>query len=136
MEKFGESVEMGADEERKCGLVISAHADERIKERMAGMKSARRRRGIAEAAYVYGLRLEESTGAARAYIQSYKKSKPEYADRVLSLYSDAVFVFEGNCLVTMLPYNSKHKRRLEYNRFKRRQARAEHHGKNAKGENK
>lgn len=120
MEKFGVSVEMGTDQEREGGLVISAHADERIKERMAGMKSARRRRGLAEAAYLYGLRLEESTGAERAYIQSCKKSKPEYADRVLSLYSDAVFVFDGNCLVTMLPYKPKHKRRLEHNRFKRK----------------
>lgn len=120
MKKCGIYIGTDTEQEKRQELIVSAHADERIKERMSGMKSARRRRGLAEAAYVYGVHIDECAGAERAYIQSCKKSKPEYADRVLSLYGDAVFVFDGNCLVTMLPYKPKHKRRLEHNRFKRK----------------
>lgn len=100
-------------------LRISYHADERIKERLPGMKSAKRRKEFAEEVIRCGVRLGDSRGVERAYLLSCKKEAPEFAGRDLILYADRVFVLEGNCLVTALPCNPLYRRRLEQNRRKK-----------------
>lgn len=84
------------------------------------MKSARRRKALAEDVIRCGVRLEDSRGAERAYLLSCKKSDVEFAGRELILYADRVFVIEGNCLVTALPCNPLYRRRLEQNRSKKK----------------
>lgn len=103
-----------------CFVYVSAHADKRIKERLPGMKSAKRRRTIAEEAYIHGVRIADSKGAEHAYIARCTKDNPEYAGRDLVLYADRVFVFDGVRLVTMLPCCDGLRRRIEYNRSKSR----------------
>lgn len=111
--------EVNKGEEAMGNLRVSYHADERIKERLPGMKSARRRKALAEEVIRCGVRLEDSCGVERAYLLSCKKEAPEFAGRDLILYADRVFVLEGNCLVTALPCNPLYRRRLEQNRRKK-----------------
>ena len=101
-----------------CFVYVSAHADKRIKERLPKMKSAKRRRTIAEEAYLYAIKLAESKGAERSYILRCTKEEPEYAGRDMVLYADRVFVFEGTNLVTMLPCHDNLRRRMECSRSK------------------
>ena len=103
-----------------CFVYVSAHADKRIKERLPGMKSAKRCRTIAEEAYIYGVRIAASKGAEHAYIARCTKENPEYAGRDLVLYADRVFVFDGVRLVTMLPCCEGLRRRIECSRSKSR----------------
>lgn len=112
-------VEENKGEETMGNLRISYHADERIKERLPGMKSAKRRKEFAEEVIRCGVRLGDSRGVERAYLLSCKKEAPEFAGRDLILYADRVFVLEGNCLVTALPCNPLYRRRLEQNRRKK-----------------
>lgn len=109
--------EIKGNKEEQC--TVTAHANMRIKERLAGMKSPRRRQELAWNAYNNGVRLEDSKGVERAYMLQYKKETADYANRELVLYNDRVFVFDGNRVVTMLPADPKYIRLLERIRRKK-----------------
>ena len=99
-------------------ISISKHANERMKERLPGMKSAARRYETACKAFFCGARQDSCRGAEAAYLASCIKQEPEYFCRDLLLYMDRIFVFEGNTLVTVLPCDEKFGRRLQKNRAK------------------
>ncbi len=99
-------------------IFITEHAKKRMKERLPGMKSDRRRQRMAQVAYHEGTSLSDADGAAERYLKCYKKEEVAYADRTLILYADAVFVFDDERLVTVLPYNPAFQKRLERNRSK------------------
>ena len=95
-------------------IVVTAHADMRIKQRMPGMKSAKRRATLAEAAYNNGVRLENATKSQSVRIL--KHFKEEYPGRDVVLYADRIFIFQDVWLVTMLPNERQQKKRGKYNR--------------------
>lgn len=95
-------------------IVVTIHADMRIKQRMPGMKSAKRRAALAEAAYNQGVRLENATKAQ--CVRILKHYKEEYPDRDIVLYADRIFIFQDVWLVTMLPNEHQPKKRGKYNR--------------------
>lgn len=81
-------------------LIITHHANERIKERV-GLKSQRAKEAYVMKAYYEGLREKDCSGASLKLIQRSKKEK--YTARELVLYRDQIFVFDGYSLVTVLP---------------------------------
>ena len=110
-------------------IVISAHARERMKERLNGMKSQDRRQRVAWDAYMTGIRYEEATGIDKKCLLSARADMAENEGKDLALYMDSIFVFANNILVTVLPRKKCFERSMRGKRAKRNRAidRAERH---------
>ena len=107
-------------------IIITKHAERRIKERVPGMKSESKRAAFVENAVVYGIRLEGSSGAGAAYLrhkQALSAEYAEYAGRDLLLYREYIFVMEVGTLITVLPRSLDYGRRMERERAKHRRVR-------------
>ena len=110
-------------------IIITKHAERRIKERVPGMKSESKRAAFVENAVVYGIRLEGSSGAGAAYLrhkQALSAEYAEYAGRDLLLYREYIFVMEAGTLITVLPRSCDYGRRMERERAKHRRVREKH----------
>lgn len=81
-------------------IIITNHANERIKERV-GLKSQHAKEAYVMKAYYEGLREKDCSGASLKLIQ--RRKRDEFTDRDLVLYRDQIFVFDGHSLVTVLP---------------------------------
>ena len=106
-------------------IVISRHADKRIKERIPGMKSAEKRAELVGKAWTEGIRLGEGNRAEEAYLLDRAASElvyREYAGREGVIYRDFMFIFEGDHLVTVFPRKSEFAKREERIRAKQRRA--------------
>lgn len=116
-------------------IIITKHAERRIKERVPGMKSESKRAAFVENAVVYGIRLEGSSGAGAAYLrhkQALSAEYAEYAGRDLLLYREYIFVMEVGTLITVLPRSLDYGRRMERERAKRRRVREKRAGESAR----
>lgn len=96
-------------------LIITCHADQRIKERV-GIKSRQARQNYVMKAYGEGLRIGECSGLSLKFMLSRKKE--EFAYRELVLFRDQIFVFEKNYLVTVLPTDCDYKKQMDKIRCK------------------
>lgn len=87
-------------------IVVTRHADQRIKERIPGMKSAGRRAALAQAAWDFGVRLGEGNRVQEEYLRE-RKAKAliyeEYKGREGVIYRDHMFIFAGDRLITVFP---------------------------------
>ena len=84
-------------------IIITHHANERIKERV-GLKSQHAKEAYVMKAYYEGLREEDCSGVSLKLIQ--RRKGDEFTNRDLVLYRDQIFVFDGHALVTVLPVDS------------------------------
>lgn len=97
-------------------ILISDHANERIKERV-GLKSQHAKEAYVMRAYYEGLREKDCTGVSLKFIQ--RRKKGEYGNRELVLYRDQIFVFQNYALVTVLPVDSAYLKAMNKIRCKR-----------------
>lgn len=116
-------------------IIITKHAERRIKERVPGMKSESKRAAFVADAMARGVRQAESRGAGAAYLRHRKEIAAEceeYAGRDMVLYRDYIFVLEGGTLITVLPRSLDYGRRMERERAKRRRVREKRAGESAR----
>lgn len=107
-------------------IIITKHAERRIKERVPGMKSESKRAAFVADAMARGVRQAESRGAGAAYLRHRKEIAAEceeYAGRDMVLYREYIFVLEGGTLITVLPRSADYGRRMERERAKHRRVR-------------
>lgn len=97
-------------------IIITNHANERIKERV-GIKSQRAKEAYVMKAYYEGLREKDCSGASLKLIQ--RRKRDEFTDRDLVLYRDQIFVFDGHSLVTVLPVDYDYLKIMNKARCKR-----------------
>lgn len=118
-------------------IIITKHAERRIKERVPGMKSESKRAAFVADAMARGVRQAESRGAGAAYLRHRKEIAAEceeYAGRDMVLYREYIFVLEGGTLITVLPRSSDYGRRMERERAKRRRVREKRDGERVRGD--
>lgn len=96
-------------------ITIIDHSSERIKERV-GIKSAKHRQILAEAAYAVGQRIYETEGISRLLMEN--RLRPQWPTRELVLYRDQIYVFQDEVLITVLPKDANYVRLMEKIRFK------------------
>ena len=99
---------------------ITKHANRRMKERISGMKSLRRRLGTAVKAYQMGVRYANGTGSQRARILRYYSKNDPSGDKDIALYRDMVYIFSNGNLITVLCDEKHSVHNKGYNRAKER----------------
>lgn len=100
------------------GVHITRHAHKRIKERIPGMKSARRRVETVIKAFTEGVRYCNGTGSQRARLRRYFQAHPEDSEEDIVLYGGMIYVFQGANLVTVLFDVPKSAQKKKYARAK------------------
>ncbi len=99
---------------------ITRHANKRMKERISGMKSSKRRFGAAQEAYQKGVRYANGTGAQRARILRYYSKNDPNSDRDIALYQGMAYIFSEGILITVLHDDKRPVHNKGYNRAKER----------------
>jgi|GEM_PF-4458180 len=91
-------------------IVVTKHANERMKERM-NIKNQKSQYACAEAAYLTGIRKNNCARAIDERLLS-EREKEIYVGRDNVIYRDRVFVFAGHNLVTVLPLNATYYKKM------------------------
>lgn len=90
-------------------VIITKHAEERLKERIGLGKKALQR--AAEAAYEKGVKHSETTGNLNKWVTSLYFRNPEANN--IRLYNDKAWIFAGQKLITVIQVPASLKKSLK-----------------------